>query len=65
MTCQVIQKCRQRSSLEFVETSGECQLIPQQTYRLRASPGHVHIQPEVSDPWGGGGGERRAANQLP
>ncbi|XP_075901752.1 uncharacterized protein LOC142900988 [Nelusetta ayraudi] len=44
---QVIQECRQRSGLEFVETSGECQLIPQQTYRLRASPGHAHIQPET------------------
>lgn len=54
MTCQVIHQCRQRSQLDLVETSVECQLVPQQTYQLRATPGHVHIQPEVSDPWGGG-----------
>lgn len=50
VTRQVIQQCRQRSQLDFVETSSECQLVPQQRYQLRASPGHVHVQPEVSDP---------------
>ncbi|XP_036971150.1 uncharacterized protein LOC119028864 isoform X2 [Acanthopagrus latus] len=43
---QVIKTCKQRIRAEYVETIPDCELIPNQTYKLSGQPS-VFIQPEV------------------
>ncbi|KAM8746358.1 uncharacterized protein AB9X84_017238 isoform 2-T2 [Acanthopagrus schlegelii] len=44
---QVIKTCKQRIRAEYVETIPDCELIPNQTYKLSGLPS-VFIQPESS-----------------
>ncbi|XP_073332994.1 uncharacterized protein [Pagrus major] len=44
---QVIKTCKQRIRAEYVETIPDCELIPNQTYKLSGQPA-VFIQPESS-----------------
>ncbi|XP_030288656.1 uncharacterized protein LOC115591116 isoform X2 [Sparus aurata] len=44
---QVIKTCKQRIRAEYLETISDCELIPNQTYKLSGQPA-VFIQPESS-----------------